>query len=118
MANSRIIEQLRHMANKKEIDTDQAIPLMLAGLADIAENQVDLQGLASQVEANAKAVESNAKTLLAITKAQTKFFSLATQVEVNKEDIADGKKRSNIYDGIVGFLAIIGAALAALVNKQ
>jgi len=46
------------------------------------------------------------------------FARVAASVENNAGDIADLKKRSDLWDKINSFLVIIGAAIAALITPS
>lgn len=98
MSNGNVLSQLREMADKKTIATDQAMPLLMAAMADIYQNSE---------EAKEERIQLRKEIII-----------LAGSVAENKNDIDDLKKRSNIWDGVNSFLVILGTAIMSILNKH
>lgn len=98
MANGNVLSQLREMADKEKLATPQALPLLMAAVADIYQNSLD-----------AKAERQ---------KLHDDFTVLNGRVMNNKSDIEELKKRSNLWDVINSFLVVIGTSIMALLNKN
>lgn len=92
------LAQLREMADKEKLSTQQALPLLMAAVADMYE---------AQQTGNSEIERMNENVII-----------LQKSVDTNRADIVELKKRSNLWDGINSFLVVIGAAIVALLNGQ
>lgn len=88
MSNGGMLDALLRASEKKTLTTEQGMPLLIAGVAEILQNQAE------------------AKTEREVMQTQIQLL-VAKDAEL-EEDIGELKKRSNLWDGINSILLIVG----------
>lgn len=98
MSNGNMIQQLRKMSEADTITNKQAIQFIMAGVADLLENQHI-------------AKEERETT-------NQELIKMNSRIGNAEEDIGDLKKHSNKFDAIIGFLTLLGTVIGSIFGSQ
>lgn len=108
MSNGKMLNQLRELAGKKEIDTDAAMQLSLSATADVLETVEGIRGDHVKLK---KKVDSMDKKLTSISEKLNGYHKIVEALQINRfvklGNFIDNHKSVSIVIGIIVIIFIV-----------